>query len=142
MKLIIGSDHAGFDLKSECLNHLKSISGYNVKDIGVYNKDSADYPRVGHEVAKAVANGEYERGILICGSGVGMSIVANRYKGVRAALCHGLYAARMSRMHNNANVLTMGERVIGTGLALEIVDLFLTTQFEGGRHQKRLDQID
>ena len=142
MDIIIGSDHAGFDLKEACKSHLKGPGNYSVKDIGVYNKDSADYPKVAHELARAVAGGEFSCGILICGSGVGMSIVANRHKGVRAALCHNIYLARLARMHNDANVLVMGERVIGSGLALEMVDVFLSTSFEGGRHQSRLDQID
>jgi len=142
MDIIIGSDHAGFELKEACKSHLKVPGKYTVKDIGVFSKESADYPKVGHELARAVAEGEFSHGILICGSGIGMSIVANRHKGVRAALCYNVYSARMARMHNDANVLVMGERVIGIGLALEIVDAFLTTSFEGGRHQLRLDQID
>ncbi len=141
MEIIIGSDHAGFELKERCKAHLEGLDGFSVKDIGVFNTDSADYPNVAHKLAGAVSEGEYSRGILICGSGIGMSIVANRYKGVRAALCHNLYLARMSRMHNNANILVMGERVIGWGLALEMVDVFLDTAFEGGRHQIRLDLI-
>jgi ribose 5-phosphate isomerase B len=139
MNIIIGSDHAGFDLKEECKPHLKD---YSVTDIGVFNRDSSDYPVVAHKLAQAVANGEHDRGILICGTGLGMSIVANRYKRVRAALCHNLYTAQMSRLHNDANVLVMGSRVIGVGLALETVAVFLKTPFEGGRHQRRLCQID
>jgi ribose 5-phosphate isomerase B len=139
MDIIIGSDHAGFDLKEECKSFLKD---WEVEDIGVFNRDSADYPAVAHKLARAISEGEHGRGILICGTGIGMSMVANRYKGVRAALCHDLYTTRMSRLHNDANILVMGGRVIGVGLALEMVDLFLKTPFEGGRHQKRLDQID
>ena len=142
MEIIIGSDHAGFDLKERCKSHLEGLEGYIVKDIGVFNKDSADYPEVAHKVARAIAEGRYSRGILICGSGIGMSIVANRYKGVRAALCHDIYLARMARMHNDANILVMGERVIGWGLALEVVDVFMKTPFEGGRHQRRVEKID
>ncbi len=142
MEIIIGSDHAGFELKERCKAHLEGLDGFSVKDIGVFNTDSTDYPNVAHKLAGAVSEGEYSRGILICGSGIGMSIVANRYKGVRAALCHNIYLARMSRMHNNANILVMGERVIGWGLALEMVDAFLDTAFEGGRHQTRLDLIE
>ena len=142
MKIIIGSDHAGYDLKEACKDHLEGLKDCTVKDIGVFNRDSADYPGVAHELATAVAGGEYEFGILICGTGLGMSITANRHKGIRAALCHNLYTARMSRLHNNANILAMGGRVIGEGLALEMVDLFLNTSFEGGRHHKRVDQID
>ena len=142
MEIIIGSDHAGFELKERCKAHLEGLDGFSVKDIGVFNTESADYPNVAHKLAGAVSDGQYSKGILICGSGIGMSIVANRYKGVRAALCHNLYLARMARMHNNANILVMGERVIGWGLALEMVDVFLNTDFDGGRHQVRLDMID
>lgn len=142
MEIIIGSDHAGFELKERCKAHVEGLEGFNVKDIGVFNTESADYPNVAHKLAGAVSDGQYSKGILICGSGIGMSIVANRYKGVRAALCHNLYLARMARMHNNANILVMGERVIGWGLALEMVDAFLNTDFDGGRHQVRLDMIE
>jgi ribose 5-phosphate isomerase B len=142
MEIIIGSDHAGFELKERCKTHLEGLEGFSVKDIGVFNTESADYPNVAHKLAGAVSDGRYSKGILICGSGIGMSIVANRYKGVRAALCHNLYLARMARMHNNANILVMGERVIGWGLALEMVDAFLDTDFDGGRHQVRLDMIE
>ena len=142
MEIIIGSDHAGYDLKETCKAHLAHSNGWSVKDVGVFSKESADYPRVAHMVAKAISAGEYSRGILICGSGIGMSIVANRYKGVRAALCHNGYLAKMARMHNDANILVMGERIIGVGVALEMVDIFLETPFEAGRHQLRLDQID
>jgi ribose 5-phosphate isomerase B len=142
MEIIIGSDHAGFELKERCKAHLEGLEGFSVKDIGVFNTESADYPNVAHKLAGAVSDGRYSKGILICGSGIGMSIVANRYKGVRAALCHNLYLARMARMHNNANILVMGERVIGWGLALEMVDAFLDADFDGGRHQVRLDMIE
>jgi len=142
MDIIIGSDHAGFDMKEECRLHLEGSSDHRIFDIGVYNRDSSDYPKIAQTVARSVAAGEYDRGILICGSGIGMSIVANRFQGIRAALCHNLYLARMSRLHNDANILVMGGRVIGVGLALEMVDIFLNTAFEGGRHQKRLDMID
>lgn len=142
MEVIIGSDHAGYDLKERCKAHLDRMDGVSSKDIGVFGKESSDYPRVAHELAEAVAQGKYPFGILICGSGIGMSIVANRYKGVRAALCHNEFTARMARMHNDANILVMGERVVGWGLALEMVSTFLTTPFEGGRHQKRVHQID
>lgn len=140
--IIIGSDHGGFDLKEACKSHLKKRADCELTDIGVFSQASVDYPEIAHRVSQAVVNGEYDRGILICGTGLGMSIVANRYKGVRAALCHNLYTARMSRLHNDANILVMGGRVIGVALALEMVDVFLETPFEGGRHQLRLDQID
>jgi ribose 5-phosphate isomerase B len=142
MDIIIGSDHAGFDLKEACLEHLEGMSRCVVKDIGVFNRDSSDYPKVAHQLAGAVAGGEHDFGVLICGSGLGMSMVANRHKGIRAALCHNIYTARMSRLHNDANILAMGGRVIGVGLALEMLEVFLETPFEGGRHQRRLDQID
>jgi ribose 5-phosphate isomerase B len=142
MKIIIGSDHAGFGLKEECRRFLEGNPEYEVKDVGVFSTDSSDYPSIAHEVAGAVMKGEFLKGILICGSGIGMSITANRYKGIRAALCHNIYTARMSRSHNDANILVMGDRVIGVGLALDMLDTFLTTDFEGGRHKRRLDLID
>jgi len=142
MDIAMGSDHAGLELKNTCKDHLERLPGHRVKDFGVFTEESCDYPIVGQELSRAVARGDYERGILICGTGLGMAIVANRYRGVRAALCHNLYTARMSRLHNDANILVMGGRVIGKGLALEMLDLFLDTPFEGGRHQRRLDQID
>lgn len=142
MNVIIGSDHAGFVLKSECVKFMQNLPNLEVKDIGVYDKKSADYPNFAHKVAEAVAEGKFERGVLICGSGIGMSIAANRHKGIRAALCANIYMARMSRMHNDANILAMGERVVGEGLALEILEVFLETAFEGGRHKKRVDQIE
>ena len=142
MDIIIGSDHAGFQLKEACKNFLENSGQHRVEDVGVYDTKSFDYPKIAHKVAGAVAEGVYAKGVLICGSGIGMSMVANRYKGVRAALCDNLYSARMSRLHNDANILTMGDRVLGVGLALEILDLFLKTEFEGGRHKARIDQFD
>ena len=142
MEIILGSDHAGFDLKEACKAHLERLPDYSVTDSGVFSRQSSNYPEVAHKLSQAVAAGEYKFGILICGTGLGMSITANRHKGIRAALCHNLYTARMSRLHNDANIMAMGGRVIGEGLALEMVDLFLSTPFEGGRHQLRLDQID
>ncbi len=142
MKIVVGSDHAGFDLKEECKRFMERELGHEVKDMGVFDKSSADYPQVAHKVARAVAGGEFERGLLVCGTGIGMSMVANRYKGVRASLCHNIYTARLSREHNDANIMTMGGRVIGTGLALEMVRVFLETGFEGGRHQRRIGQFD
>jgi ribose 5-phosphate isomerase B len=142
MDIIIGSDHAGYDMKEECRLFLEKDSQHRITDAGVYDRKSFDYPIIARKVAEAVAVGEYERGILICGSGIGMSMAANRYKGVRAALCHNIYTARMSRQHNDANILVMGGRVIGFGLALEMVEVFISTAFEGGRHRRRLDLID
>jgi ribose 5-phosphate isomerase B len=142
MEIILGSDHAGFDLKEECKGFLERSGEHTIIDTGVFSRQSSDYPKIAHKVAQAVSDKEYDRGILICGAGIGMSIVANRYKGVRAALCHNLYTVRMCRLHNDANILVMGGRVIGVGLALEMAELFLETEFEGGRHKSRLDQID
>ncbi len=142
MNIIIGSDHAGFDLKEECRSFITNHLGHQVTDVGAFSRDSMDYPEIAHKVSKAVANKEFQYGILICGTGLGMSMVANRYKGVRAALCHNIYTAKFSRLHNDANVLAMGGRVIGVGLALEMVDVFLSTEFEGGRHLRRIEQID
>jgi ribose 5-phosphate isomerase B len=139
-KIIIGSDHGAFELKETITGYLKSL-GFEVEDMGCDTKDSCDYPVYGSKVAEKVAGGE-GLGILLCGTGIGMSIVANRYHGIRAALCLNEYMAKMSRMHNNSNVLVLGARVIGTGLALDIVDVWIKTGFEGGRHQKRLDLIE
>jgi ribose 5-phosphate isomerase B len=141
MKLAVGCDHGGFELKEEIVKFLKTVANIRVEDYGVAGKDSVDYPDYGKKVAEAVAKGSVDRGILICGTGIGMSIVANRYPAVRAALCHDHFTAQMSREHNDANVLVMGERVIGRGVALEIVKTWLETDFAGGRHQLRLDKI-
>ena len=142
MDIIIGSDHAGFELKEACKAFLNQSGEHRVKDVGVFGLKSFDYPKIAHIVAQAVAKGEYPRGILICGTGIGMSITANRYKGVRAAHCLDLYSVRMARLHNDANILAMGGRMLGVGLAMEIVDVFLKTAFEGGRHQSRIEQMD
>jgi len=141
VKLAIGCDHGGLELKEEIVKFIKSIKNIELADYGTMNRDSVDYPDFGEKVAGAVAAGAVDRGILICGTGIGMSIVANRYPKVRAALCHDHFTAQMSRLHNDANVLVMGERVVGKGVALEIVKTWLETEFEGGRHQKRLDKI-
>jgi ribose 5-phosphate isomerase B len=141
MKLAIGCDHGGFELKEEILKFLNKITNVDVVDYGTNGRDSVDYPDFGQKVAEAVSAGAADRGILICGTGIGMSIVANRYPKVRAALCHDHFTAQMSRLHNDANVLVMGDRVIGKGVALEIVKTWLDTEFEGGRHQTRLDKI-
>jgi ribose 5-phosphate isomerase B len=142
MDIIIGSDHAGYDLKEECRLFLEKERGLQVLDVGVYDRQSSDYPDIAKKVAASVANGDCEKGVLICGSGIGMSIAANRHKGVRAALCHNVYLARLCRQHNNANILAMGGRVIGVGIALEMLTAFLETPFEGGRHARRLGLID
>ncbi len=139
--LIIGCDHAAFQLKQKVVEFITAL-GIDVKDVGAYSEKSVDYPDFGTQVASAVSEGRYTHGILICGTGIGMSIVANRYAHVRAALCNGLFAAKLSRLHNNANLLVMGGRVIGDILALEIVKTWLETPFEGGRHQQRIDKFD
>lgn len=141
MKLAIGADHGGLELKQEVVQYLRTLKDIEVSDFGTATKDSVDYPDYGKKVAEAVTNGTADRGILICGTGIGMSIVANRYPKVRAALCHDHFTAQMSREHNDANVLVMGERVIGKGVALEIVKTWLETEFAGGRHQLRLNKI-
>ncbi len=141
MKIALGSDHAGFDLKEKIKGFLEK-EGHEVIDLGCFSKDSVDYPVYGAKVAQALLKGEAERGILVCGTGLGMSMVANRFPGIRAALCHELFTAKMSRLHNDANVLVLGGRVIGDVLALEMVKVFLETPFEGGRHLRRIKQID
>ena len=140
MQLVIGSDHGGYQLK-EKLKDLLDELGVEYKDFGVDSLESVDYPDYGRQVAQAVAEGSYQRGILICGTGIGMSITANKVKGIRAALCHDVYSARMTRKHNNSNVLTLGARVIGIDLAKEIVKAWLEEDFDGGRHQRRIDKI-
>ena len=142
MNIIIGSDHAGFDLKEQVKAFLSKKHGFLITDMGTHSNAPVDYPVIAHKVAGRISNGEFYRGILICGSGIGMSIVANRYGKVRAALCHNLFTVKLSRLHNDANILVLGGRVLGLGLALDMVDLFLQTEFEGGRHQRRLDEID
>ncbi len=141
MKLAIGCDHGGYELKEEVVKFLKTVPAVEIRDFGVSGKESVDYPDYGRKVSEAVATGSVDRGILICGTGIGMSIVANRYPGVRAALCHDHFTAQMSREHNDANILVMGERVLGKGVALEIVKTWLETPFGGGRHQLRLNKI-
>lgn len=138
--IAVGSDHAGYDLKKEIIKHLDE-SGYKVKDYGTCDCGSVDYPDFGLAVAEAVNKGECEKGIIICGTGIGISISANKVPGIRAALCTDSYMARMSREHNDANILALGARVVGTGLAIEIVDVWIKTEFLGGKHKKRLDKI-
>ncbi|MHB8879125.1 MAG: ribose 5-phosphate isomerase B [Myxococcaceae bacterium] len=140
MKLAIASDHAGFDLKRELLEVL-NLRKLTVHDVGTFNNDAVDYPDFATEVAKAVGAGVADLGILVCGTGIGMSIVANKYKGVRAALCHTEFEARMSRAHNDANILCVGSRVTGAGLARVILEAFLNTKFEGGRHERRVQKV-
>lgn len=141
LKIAIGSDHGGYELKNFIVDFLRE-KGYEYKDFGCFDSESIDYPVMAKEVAKAVANEDFERGIIICGSGLGVCIAANKVKGIRAVTCHETYSAKMSRLHNNANILTMGGRVIGKDLALDVVEIWLNTEFEGGRHQRRIDMIE
>lgn len=137
--IIFGSDHAGLGLKNILMEHL--AGRFNTVDVGTHSLESCDYPDIAGKLATEVL-AQNATGILICGSGIGVSITANRFEGIRAALCTNEYMARMSRMHNDANVLCMGERIIGVDLAKAITDAFLGTEFEGGRHQRRVDLID
>ena len=141
LKVAIGSDHGGFHYKEQIIEFLKSRDIPYI-DLGTYTRESCDYPVIAKQVTAKIASGEANRGILVCGTGIGMSIAANKSKGIRAALCGDTYSARVSRAHNNANVLCLGERVIGEHLALDIVDIWLKTGFEGGRHKRRIDEIE
>jgi ribose 5-phosphate isomerase B len=140
VKVIIASDHAGLELRRELVSALQELR-VEVNDVGPTTNASVDYPDFAKMVCKAVAAGEYQYGVLVCGTGIGMSITANKYRGIRAALCTSEFEARMTRAHNDANVLCLGQRVVGAGLARGIVEAFVATPFEGGRHQKRLDKI-
>ena len=141
-KTAIGSDHGGFALKQQLMEHLKK-EGYELVDFGCYTEQSCDYPDIAHALAKAVAAGECEKGILICGTGIGMCMAANKEPGIRAALCGDVYSAKLTREHNDANVLTMGARVVGPGLAELIVDTFLSTPFSNEeRHIRRIAKIE
>jgi len=141
LKIALGSDHGGYELKNSVSEFLKK-DGYDFKDFGCFNTDSVDYPVIAKEIANAVAKGEFDRGIIICGSGLGVAITANKVKGIRAVTCQDTYCAKMSRAHNNANVLTMGGRVIDVPTAQNIVKIWLETNFEGGRHQSRINMIE
>lgn len=139
--IAIGCDHAALNLKNAVRDHLLE-QGYEVQDFGIYQDgEKCDYPDKAAEVGRFVRDGKAEFGILICGTGVGMSMAANKIKGIRACCCSDVFSARMTRAHNDANILTFGERVVGQGLALELVDAFLSTEFEGGRHARRVDLI-
>ena len=140
MRLAIGSDHAGYSMKEELKDLLKGL-GHEVEDLGTHSEEPTDYPPICAAVGRAVRDGKAERGIVLGGSGQGEQISANKVRGVRAALCNDLYTARMSRQHNDSNVLSMGARIVGSGLAREIVELWLSTEFEGGRHERRVSQI-
>ena len=140
--IAIGSDHGGFELKQEIMAHLAK-RGLEYRDFGTYTPDSCDYPVYGKAVAHAVASGECERGIIICGTGIGISITANKIPGIRAALCTDCFCAEATRLHNDANILALGGRVVGPGLALKIVDTFLDTPFSGDeRHKRRISMIE
>ncbi|HSI68513.1 MAG TPA: ribose 5-phosphate isomerase B [Planococcus sp. (in: firmicutes)] len=140
MKIGISSDHGGNNLRKEVVNLLNEL-GMDYQDFGPQTDDSVDYPDYAKPVAEGVASGEFDRGILICGTGIGMSIAANKVKGIRCALVHDLFSAKATRGHNNSNVLAMGERVIGPGLAREIARTWLTEEYEGGRHENRVQKI-
>ena len=140
MRLAIGSDHAGYSMKEELKDLLKGL-GHEVEDLGTHSEEPTDYPPICAAVGRAVRDGKAERGIVLGGSGQGEQISANKVRGVRAALCNDLYTARMSRQHNDSNVLAMGARIVDGGLAREIIELWLSTEFEGGRHERRVSQI-
>jgi len=140
VRIAIGSDHAGFEMKQDLKEYIRSL-GMEVEDFGAPSAEPVDYPDIGYQVAKEVAAGRFDRGILICGTGIGMSIVANKVPGVRAALAGDVESARLSREHNNANVLALGARICGKELVREITKAFLTTEFAGGRHARRVDKI-
>jgi len=140
MKIVVASDHGGIVLKGKILEYLEK-KGLEFEDVGTYDSTSVDYPEFGEKAALAVAEGKFDRGICICGTGIGIGIAANKVPGIRAALCHDTFSARNSREHNDANVLCMGERVVGPGLAMDIVDIWLRTEFAGDRHAKRVEKI-
>jgi ribose 5-phosphate isomerase B len=139
-KIIIGCDHGGLELKNEIISHLNK-RGIEVVDVGTYTLDSCNYPDYAKALCTRIQSGEFERGILVCGTGIGMSMAANKHNGIRAACCSDTFSARMTRMHNDANVLCLGGRVVGAGLACDMVDLFIDTEFEGGRHATRVAML-
>ena len=140
MKIALGCDHGGLEHKNAILEHLKE-RGFEVQDFGIYEQVSVDYPEIALKVANSISKGENELGILVCGTGIGMSLAANKVKGIRAAACSEHFSAKYTRLHNNSNIICLGGRVIGVGTALELVDLFVDTEFEGGRHQRRVDMV-
>jgi ribose 5-phosphate isomerase B len=139
--IAIASDHAGYELKEKLKKHLEE-KGFEYRDFGTYSAESCDYPVFAKKACNAVISGECEKAVLVCGTGIGVSMAANKIKGIRAAVCSDTYSAKYTRLHNNANALCMGARVIGDGLAAEITDIFLTTPFEGGKHQRRIDMFE
>lgn len=140
MKIAIGCDHGGLEHKNAIVEHLKSRN-FEVLDFGIYEAHSVDYPEIAVKVSNSIVNKEALLGILVCGTGIGMSLAANKVKGIRAAACSEHFSAKYTRLHNNSNILCLGGRVIGVGTAIELVDLFVDTKFEGGRHQRRIDLI-
>ena len=140
MKIVIGCDHAATELKEAVKKHIISL-GHEIVDVGTYTNESCHYPVYASAACKKILDGECELGILVCGTGIGMSIAANKHKGIRAACCSDTFSARLTREHNDANILCFGARVVGYGLACDLVDAFLGTEFEGGRHQTRVDMI-
>ncbi|MBO5036134.1 MAG: ribose 5-phosphate isomerase B [Clostridia bacterium] len=139
--IAIASDHAGFALKEKIKKHLEELK-FEVCDFGTENEESCDYPVFAKKACEAVVSGQCDRAILVCGTGIGMSMAANKIKGIRAAVCTETFAAKYTRLHNDANVLCMGARVIGEGVAIEITDTFITTEFEGGKHKRRIDMFE
>lgn len=141
MKIVIGADHGGYQAKVAVIEYL-TAQGYKVEDLGTHSEESCDYPDVAHKVGQAVAKAEFDLGILICGTGIGMSLAANKVPSIRAALCQDTYSARMARAHNDSNVLCLGARVVGLGLMMDIVDTYLEGSFTGGRHALRVEKIE
>jgi ribose 5-phosphate isomerase B len=141
MRVLFACDHGGFDIKRLLAAQARSL-GHEVIDVGPHSAEAVDYPDFAHELARRLAGGEAECGVLVCGTGIGMSMVANRHAGIRAALCHDAFTAEAARRHNNANVLCLGGRTTGSGVALQILEIFLSTAFDGGRHGRRIDKIE
>ena len=141
MKIAIGNDHAGVEFKNKLMEELRS-KGYEIMNVGTDTLDSVDYPDIAKKVSEKVLNGEAKFGILICGTGIGISIAANKIKGIRTALCHNEYTAKLARLHNDANIIALGARVLGEDLGLACVEAFVNTEFEGGRHAKRVGKIE
>ena len=139
-KLIIGCDHAAPELKAQVRDHLIA-RGFDVMDVGVHTTDSCNYPDIAHALCEKLQSGECDLGILICGTGIGMSMAANKHRGIRAACCSDTFSARLTREHNDANVLCFGARVVGLGLALDLADVFVDTEFQGGKHKTRVDMV-
>jgi len=140
VKIAVACDHGGYRLKNVLIQEMKN-QGYEVVDFGTYNEDSCDYPDYAVKAARAVASGDCEKGVVVCGTGIGVSITCNKVHGIRCALCHDVFSAKATRAHNDANMLAMGQRVIGEGLAVEILNAWLNTEFEGGRHVQRIEKM-